>query len=120
MFTLEKSRDPHVLEICFDNWDHIDALGPFWDIVVGYHYETGLPIKVVDHFYNYKFTEDGYKIQFYWNAVSRIYIFYIPKFLYQTIYSRLSKICTDLNRRISEKKYLEKYGELPNHGKGFL
>lgn len=119
MFNLEKSQNPNVLEICFDDWDCIDNLGPFWDIVKGYAYETGITPKVVDHFYNYKFTEDGSKIQFYWNAVSRIYIFYIASSQYQLVYDRLNKICTDLNRRIAEKKYFEKYGELPNHGRGF-
>lgn len=119
MFSLEKSKTPDVLEISFDYWDCIDPLGPFWDIIVGYSHESGIAPKVVDHFYNYKFTEDGYKIQFYWNAVSRIYIFYIPRSQYQMIYDRLKRVCTELNRLIAEKKYFEKYGELPNHGKGF-
>lgn len=118
MFFLEKSRSPGVLEIGFDDWDCIDPLGPFWDIIVGYYCESGIPPKVVDHFYNYKFTEDGHKIQFYWNAVSRIYVFFIAKPQYQTVYDRLNRICTDLNRRIAEKKYFVKYGELPNHGRG--
>lgn len=119
MFKLEKTRSPEVLEIGFDDWECIDPLGPFWDIIVGYSHESRITPKVVDHFYNYKFTEDGYKIQFYWNAVSRIYIFYIPNSQYQMIYDRLYRICTDLNRRIAEKKYVKKYGELPNNGRGF-
>ena len=119
MFNLEKSRVSNVLEIGFDDWECIDPLGPFWDIIVGYSNETGLAPAVVDHFYNYKFTEDGYKIQFYWDAVSRIYVFYIASSQYKLISDRLYSICTDLNRRIAEMKYLKKYGELPNHGKGF-
>ena len=119
MFYLEKTKANDVLEISFNDWEYIEPLGPFWDIVVGYSRETGIAPKVVDHFYNYKFTEDGYKIQFYWNAVSRIYIFYIARSQYQMVYDRLSKICAELNRRIAEKKYFEKYGELPNNGKGF-
>lgn len=119
MFYLEKTGSPNVLEIGFDDWDRIDPLGPFWDIIVGYSNETGLVPETVDRFYNYKFTEDEYKIQFYWDAVSRIYVFYIANSKYQTVYDRLYRICTDLNRRIAEKKYFEKYGELPNHGKGF-
>lgn len=119
MFHLERSKDPLVLEISFDYWDCIEPLGPFWDIIVGYSRESGIEPKVVDHIYNYKFTEDGYKIQFYWNAVSRIYVFYIASSQYQLVYDRLYRVCTDLNRRIAEKKYFEKYGELPNKGKGF-
>lgn len=119
MFYLEKTKAPNVLEIGFDDWDCIDPLGPFWDIVSEYSRSSGITPKVVDHFYNYKFTEDGYKIQFYWNAVSRIYVFYIASVQYQMIYDRLKQICTDLNRRIAEKKYFEKYGELPNKGRGF-
>lgn len=119
MFKLEKSKALNVLEICFDDWDCIDPLGPFWDIITEYSFESGILPKVVDHFYNYKFTEEGFKIQFYWNAVSRIYVFYIAKSQYQMIYDRLNRICADLNRRIAERKYLAKYGELPNHGRGF-
>ena len=119
MFHLEKIKAADVLEIGFDDWDCIDPLGPFWDIIVAYSRESGITPKVVDHFYNYKFTEDGYKIQFYWNAVSRIYVFYIASSQYQTVYDRLYRVCADLNRRIAEKKYFEKYGELPNRGRGF-
>ena len=119
MFYLEKSESPEVIEIGFDNWDCLDPLGPFWDIVIGYFRESGIEPEAVDHFYNYKFTEDGYKIQFYWNAVSRIYVFDIASSQYQSVYGRLYRICADLNRRIAEKKYFEKYGELPNNGKGF-
>lgn len=119
MFFLETTKDPAVLEISFDYWDCIDALGPFWDILRCYAEESGIMPKTVDKFYNYKFTEDGYKIQFYWNAVSRIYVFYIARSQYQLVYDRLKKICAELNRRIAEKKYFEKYGELPNHGRGF-
>ena len=119
MFKLEKTNDPSVLEISFDNWECIDNLGPFWDIVTNYSDVSGIAPKQVDFVYNYKFTEDGYKIQFYWNGVSRIYIFYITKSQYQIVYDRLYKICTDLNRKIAENKYLKKYGELPNHGRGF-
>lgn len=120
MFFLETTKDPSVLEISFDYWDCIDALGPFWDILRCYAEESGISPKTVDKFYNYKFTEDGYKIQFYWNAVSRIYIFYIERSQYQLVYDRLKKICAELNRQIAEKKYFEKYGELPNNGRGFL
>ena len=120
MFHLEKSKASDVLEIGFDDWECIDPLGPFWDIIVGYARESGIEPKVVDHIYNYKFVEDGYKIQFYWNAVSRIFVFGIVRSQYQLVYERLNRICTDLNRRIAEKKYFEKYGELPNHGKGFM
>ena len=120
MFFLEKSKYPNVLEIGFDDWECINALGPFWDIVNGYHRKTGLPIQVVDYIYNYKFVEDGYKIQFYWNGVSRIYIFLIPNSMYQLVYDRLKTICTILNRNIAERKYYNKYGELPNNGRGFL
>ena len=120
MFNLEKSRSHEVLEISFNDWECIEPLGPFWDIVVGYSRESGITPKVVDHFYNYKFTENGHKIQFYWNAVSRIYVFYIARSQYHLIYDRLYRICTDLNRQIAEKKYFEKYGELPNKGRGFL
>ena len=119
MFFLEKSKDPNVLEIVFDDGECIDPLGPFWDIIVGYSRESGIAPEVVDHIYNYKFTEDGYKIQFYWNAVSRIYVFFIANSQYQTVYDRLYKICSDLNRCIAEKEYFRKYGELPNHGRGF-
>ena len=119
MFNLEKSRSPETLEIVFNDWECVEPLGPFWDIIVGYSRETGLVPKVVDHFYNYKFTEDGYKIQFYWNAVSRIYVFPVTRSQYRTVYDRLYRICTELNRRIAEKRYFEKYGELPNNGRGF-
>lgn len=120
MFSLETTKDPSVLEIGFDYWDCIDPLGPFWDIVRCYGDESEIMPMTVDRYYNYKFTEDDYKIQFYWNAVARIYIFCIARAQYQMVYDRLKKICTDLNRQIAEKKYLEKYGELPNHGKGFI
>lgn len=119
MFFLEKTKANNVLEISFNDWDCIESLGPFWDIVVGYARETGIAPKAVEHIYNYKFLEDGFKLQFYWDAVSRIYIFYIASSKYQTVYDRLSRICADLNQRIAEKKYFEKYGELPNNGRGF-
>lgn len=120
LFILEKPKHPNVIEIYFDYWENIDPLGPFWDIVMGYAAETGIMPKVVDHIYNYKFVENGYKIQFYWNAVMRVYIFYVPNSQYQMVYDRLNRICTDLNRRIAERKYFEKYGELPNKGRGFM
>ena len=120
MFYLETTKDPSVLEVVFDYWDNIHPLGPFWDILMSYAEESGIEPKTVDMCYNYKFIEDGYKIQFYWNAVSRIYIVYIARAQYQLVYDRMKKICTELNRRFAEKKYFEKYGELPNHGRGFL
>lgn len=119
MFELEEPRFPNVLEIRFDEWDSLNALGPFFDILYSYSEETGLTFKTVDFLYNYKFVEDGCKIQFYWNNYNRIYVFEISKAQYELIYTRLRKICTMLNRRLAEKKYFEKYGELPNHGKGF-
>lgn len=119
MFELEKPRFPNVLEIRFDDWNGFSALGPFFDILDCYSEETGLTFKTVDFLYNYKFVEDGCKIQFYWNNYNRIYVFDISKAQYDLIYTRLKKICELLNRRLAEKKYFEKYGELPNHGQGF-
>ena len=119
MFYLEKGKSSDVLEIGFDDWEHIDPLGPFWDIIVGYSRESGIAPKVVDQFYNYKFTEDGYRIQFNWDAVSRVYVIDIASSQYQLVYDRLYRVCTELNRCIAEKRYFEKYGELPNHGRGF-
>lgn len=119
MFEILEQRYPNVLEIRFDEWISFNALGPFFDILDSYSEETGLPFKTVDFLYNYKFVEDGYKIQFYWNDYTRIYIFEISKAQYELIYTRMKKICESLNRRIAEKKYFDKYGELPNHGRGF-
>ncbi len=119
MFELEKNENPGVLQIHFDDWNGFHALGPFVDVLECYAVETGLKFTEVDFIYNYKFVEDGYKIQFYWNGYNRIYIFDIVSSQYQLIYDRLYKICTDLNRRLAERQYLEKYGELPNNGKGF-
>ena len=119
MFELEKPRFSNVLEIRFDDWHGFNALGPFFDILYSYSEETGLTFKIVDFIYNYKFVEDGYKIQFYWNNYNRIYVFDISKSQYDLMYMRLKKICELLNRRLAERKYFEKYGELPNHGQGF-
>lgn len=118
MFDLEKPISPNVLVIHFDEWRSFNVLGPFFDILDGYSEETGLHFKTVDFLYNYKFVEDNYKIQFYWNEYNRIFVFDITKAQYELIYSRLNKICELLNRRLAERKYFEKYGELPNHGKG--
>lgn len=119
MFYPEKSSNRSVIEICFDDWDCIDPLGPFWDIIRSYAFEAGTAPETVDPIFNYKFIEDGHKIQFYWNGLSRIYVFGISRGQYSLIYDRLNRICTELNRRIAEKKYLDIYGELPNNGRGF-
>lgn len=119
MFYPEKSSDPSVIEICFDDWDCIDPLGPFWDIVRGYAFEAETAPETVDAFYNYKFIENGHKIQFYWNGLSRIYVFGISNGQYPQVYDRLNRVCTELNRRIAERKYYEAHGELPNNGRGF-
>lgn len=119
VFELETSKDPHVLKVHFNHWDGFHPLGPFVDILESYAVETGLKFTEVDWIYNYKFIEDGYKIQFYWDGYNMIYIFDILKSKYQLIYDRLYRICADLNRRLAERQYFEKYGELPNNGKGF-
>lgn len=119
MFFLRQTNNPPVLEISFDYWECIDGMGPYWDIVTNYAHEAGINPVTVDFIRNYKFTEDGHKIQFYWNSVSGIYIFYIAKSQYDLIYNRLHKICTSLNRQIAEKKYFEKHSCLPNNGNGF-
>lgn len=113
MFFLKKKKVPNVLEISFDYWECLDPMGPFQDILNGYAAESGIAPKQIQLVYQYLFVEDDRKLNFYWNAVSRIYIFYISSAQYQMVYDRLERICGDLNRRINERKRLEKLNELP-------
>ena len=116
MFSLSKTKFPDVLEICFDrSTDCFHALGPFWDILNGYYTETDIVPRTVDFLYNYSFTEDDRKIFFYWNDCFTIYIFNISRFQYQTVYDRLYRICAELNRKLNEQRYFQKYGEYPRH-----
>lgn len=99
------------MEITFDYTEPIHGLDPFHDIVTEYVSETGIQPKTVDMLFNFKFTEDGHSIQFYWNGGFTVYIFYIAKSQYDTVYGRLNKICARLNKQLGEKHY-SKYDEL--------
>lgn len=102
------------MEITYDYTESFHPLGPFWDILSGYSAQTEIVPKTVDFLFNYKFTEDGHTLQFYWNGCFTIYVFYIAKPQYDTVYDRLYKICTELNRKLGEQRYFKKYGEYPN------
>lgn len=95
MYTLEKNADHPVLKICFEN-----ALSEsFNDILNEYEAESGLKAQTVDFLYNYKFIENGKKIQLYWNGGFTVYIFPVEKEIYQTVYERLVRITARLNKR---------------------
>lgn len=121
MYTLTKTRfyGSDALRIEFDEWDCFSSFGPFFDVLKSYAEVTDISPRRIQLIYQYQFTEDGRKTEFYWDGNFAIYVFNIVSAQYQLIYDRLKKICADLNRKIAEKKFLEKYGELPNHGKGF-
>lgn len=114
MYTLRQTGDPSVLEIAFDNAEAVHGLDPFHDILSEYAAETGIKPKTVSLLFNYKFTEGDSKLQFYWNGSFTIYVFYIAKAHYSTVYGRLSRICAKLNRQLNERRYFKKYGEYPN------
>ncbi|MBD5129192.1 MAG: hypothetical protein HDT43_04635 [Ruminococcaceae bacterium] len=103
-----------VPEITFDYFEPVHGLDPFWDIITEYSAETGLQPETVDILFNYKFTEDGEKIQFYWNGGFTVYVFHIPKARYDIVYGRLKNICGKLNRMLAERHYFAKYGKYPN------
>lgn len=98
MYRIEKTADRAVLKICFDYSFTKSRLGPFNDILAEYTAESGLEPQTVDFLYNYKFIENGSKIQFYWNGGFTVYVFYIEKAIYQTVYERLTRIAARLNR----------------------
>lgn len=100
MYRIEKTADRAVLKICFDSLLTASGLGPFTDILDEYSAESGLEPQTVDFLYNYKFIESGSKIQFYWNGGFTVYVFYIEKAVYQTVYERLLRIAARLNGRI--------------------
>lgn len=114
MYTLRETKEPGVLEISFDYMESIHILGPFWDILSEYSKEINSEPQAVEPLDNYKFIEDGYKIQFYWNSCFTIYVFYIGKSQFRKVYDRLYGICARLNRQLNEKRYFKKFGEYPN------
>ncbi|MCM1165888.1 MAG: hypothetical protein NC299_09685 [Lachnospiraceae bacterium] len=91
-----------VLEITFDYMEPVHGYDPFKTILREYSARSGIQPKLVDYLYNFKFTEDGYKIQFYWNGCFSVYIFYISKAQFDTVYGRLTDICAALNKQILE------------------
>lgn len=109
MYTLTKTQfyGTDAFRIEFDEWESFSSFGPFFDILALYAEETGISPTRVQLVYQYRFTEEDRKIQFYWDANSYVYIFDIPSFLYQKVCERLRKICADLNRRVLEKKRSE-------------
>ncbi len=109
MYTLKKTQDQQSLEIRFDYFESINPLGPFGDIIVEYYKISGVEPQEVDFLFNYKFLEDGHKIQFYWNNGFTIYVIFFGKTQYQLVYERLSRICFELNRKLAERKYSSKY-----------
>lgn len=114
MYRLNKTKAPNVLEIEFDYFEPLHGFDPFHDIIEEYAAESEIHPETVDFLYNYKFIEDSYKIQFYWNACFRIYIFYIAPDQFDLVYQRLSGICAKLNRQLNEKH--RKYGYPPRYG----
>lgn len=120
IYKLYCPKEKNVIEIEFADWECINKLGPFFDVLDCYSKESGIKPRTITKLFNYQFVEDGYNLHFLWDAVSTISVFYITPEQYRMIYDRLRKICGDLNRRIAERKYFEKYGELPNNGRGFL
>ncbi|MCX4357741.1 MAG: hypothetical protein OSJ43_16260 [Oscillospiraceae bacterium] len=114
MFRLTKTNDLSVLEIAFDYFEPLHSFDPFHDILSEYAAETGITPIVVDPLFNFKFTEDGHNIQFYWNGCFTIYIFYISKVQYDIVYGRLNNICTRLNKQLGKERYFAKYGKYPH------
>lgn len=114
MYRLTRTNDPGVLEITFDYMEPLRGLDPFNDIVTEYAAETGIQPQTVDLLFNYKFIEYGHNIQFYWNGGFTVYIFYISKDMYDTVYKRLNNICARLNKQLGERHYFAKYGKYPN------
>lgn len=121
MFDLQTTKNPSVLVVHFTHFDTVyeESICPFFDVLFTYYDMSGIEFKGVDFIYNYKFTEDGYKIQFYWDQYTKIFVFDIAKSQYRMIHDRLYEICVFLNRELANKEYFKKYGELPNHGQGF-
>ncbi len=115
MYRLSRKKDPGVLEITFDYFEPVYGIDPFHDVLAEYVAESGIQPQTVDYIYNYKFIEDGYKIQFYWNAGFTIYIFYIAPAQFDLVYKRISQIIADLNRQLNEKH--RRYGYPPRYGR---
>lgn len=105
MYTLTKTHfyGSDAFRIEFDEWESFSSFGPFFDILASYAEESGISPTRVQLVYQYKFTEEERKIQFYWDGNFSIYVFDIPSFLYQKVFERLEKICGELNQRIREK-----------------
>lgn len=120
MFTLTRTQfyGSDAFKIAFDDWDCLDPLGPFQDIINSYAAETGIAPKQIQPVYQYVFVENDRKIDFYWDALAYIYVFNIPSFMYQKVYDRLKKICGDLNRKLRERMCFEKRFE-PDDNVGF-
>lgn len=108
MYILKKTQNPQSLEISFDYFESIHPLGPFGDIITEYARISGVKPVEVDFLFNFKFSENGWKIQFYWNNGFTIYVILFGRAQYQLVYERLSRICSDLNRQLAEKRYLSK------------
>lgn len=106
MFTLTKTRfyNSDAFKIEFDEWDCFSSFGPFFDILASYAEESGISPKRIQPIYQYQFTEDERRTEFYWDGSFNIFVFDIPPFQYEKIQNRLKKICAALNRRIRVEK----------------
>lgn len=106
MYTLTKTQfyGSDAFRIEFDEWESFSAFGPFFDILACYAEESGITPKRIQLVYQYQFSEDNRKTEFYWGGNFTVYVFNISRFLYGKIHDRLRKICAELNRELSEKK----------------